>query len=153
MSLNKNMALKKRGSEGDNLDERIKASIENATSSTAYTEALKNLSEAPKETPAKVPVESPAVPDTSEEPTMEAAMETVVNEKPAPKKKSSKKSGENNTGRGRKPKAEIGEVCRVQFSSTLEPDLLNAIRARAKKERIPFSCLVEKAFEEYLTNH
>lgn len=143
MALNKNMALKKRGSGESSLDERIKASIENTSSSTAYTEALRNLSE------------SPAVPEVDVE--QETAVEAVAEEKPSAPKKEKKaaprKTAVNLSGKGRKTKAEKGEVCREQFSTTLEPDLLAAVRAKAKKERIPFSCLSEKAYSEYLANH
>lgn len=51
--------------------------------------------------------------------------------------------------RGRKPKSECGETCRVQFSSTLTPDLLDRIKSEAKVQGIPLSCFIERVFTEY----
>jgi len=51
--------------------------------------------------------------------------------------------------RGRRPKAECGEVCRVQFSSTLTPELLTRIKAETKQQGIPLSCFIEKVFTDY----
>ena len=51
--------------------------------------------------------------------------------------------------RGRRPKAETGEICRVQFSTTLMPDLLDRVKSEAKRQGIPLSCFIEKVFMDY----
>ena len=51
--------------------------------------------------------------------------------------------------RGRRPKAETGEICRVQFSTTLMPDLLDKVKSEAKRQGIPLSCFIEKVFMDY----
>lgn len=140
------MALNLKRVKGKNEADRLIDEIakESESSSSAYTEALKNLSQ-PE---VQVPVAAPA----TEEPVNPVAepVETVKETKPAAQGKEKKATSAN---KGRKTKAELGEVCRVQFSTTLEPKMLSAIRAKAKEECIPFSCLVEKAFKEYLENH
>lgn len=55
--------------------------------------------------------------------------------------------------RGRRPKAECGEVCRVQFSSTLTPELLTRIKIETKQQGIPLSCFIEKVFTDYFRTH
>lgn len=55
--------------------------------------------------------------------------------------------------RGRRTKEQMGGICRVQFSTTLEPEMLEKIRAVAKAEHIPFSSFVERVFTDYFERH
>ena len=55
--------------------------------------------------------------------------------------------------RGARTKAERGEECRVQFSTTLPAEMIDRIRAEAKAQYIPFSLFIEKVFVEYFSTH
>lgn len=141
-------------------DEMIEQMMsENSSSSASYVKALTNISSgqpteannAHAETSTKelpdvkthgvdidLDIAKPDIEETDKKPIMDNATKAV----------SQKTSGETKK-RGRRPKAETGEICRVQFSTTLMPDLLDRVKSEAKRQGIPLSCFIEKVFMDY----
>ena len=54
--------------------------------------------------------------------------------------------------RGRTPKAAYGEECRVQFSTTLPPEIYKQLRAESKEIGAPLSYLIERILKEHFKN-
>jgi hypothetical protein len=142
-------------------DEMIEQMMsENSSSSASYVKALTNISSgqpteannAHAETSTKelpdvkthgvdidLDIAKPDIEETDKKPIMDNA--TAVPQK-------IEHTGETKK-RGRRPKAETGEICRVQFSTTLMPDLLDKVKSEAKRQGIPLSCFIEKVFMDY----
>ena len=143
-------------------DEMIEQMMsENSSSSASYVKELTNIStpqsagtikEGIKELPMEdakthgididLDIAKPDIEETDKKPIMDnVAKAAAVSQK-------IEHTGETKK-RGRRPKAETGEICRVQFSTTLMPDLLDRVKSEAKRQGIPLSCFIEKVFMDY----
>jgi hypothetical protein len=78
-----------------------------------------------------------------------ACVKQVKEEMPRKSRGVSKAPVARNGRRGARTKAERGEECRVQFSSTLTPDMLDRVRYEARVNYLPLSAFIEKVFTEY----
>ncbi len=85
--------------------------------------------------------------------TLETAVPVKIETKDIPVKKEVAKTPKASGRRGARTKAERGEECRVQFSTTLTPDMLDKIKSEAKKNYMPLSLFIEKVFMEYFSVH
>ena len=85
--------------------------------------------------------------------TLETAVPVKIETRDIPVKKETPKTPKTSGRRGARTKAERGEECRVQFSTTLTPDMLDKIKSEAKKNYMPLSLFIEKVFMEYFSVH
>lgn len=96
-----------------------------------------------------IPAKTEAVPVISEADKPEPVKREVPQREISKREPAKREPGK----RGARTKAERGEECRVQFSTTLPAEMIDRIRAEAKAQYIPFSLFIEKVFVEYFSTH